>query len=72
MVESIATQIIKAFGGLRPTARALGHKNVSTVQGWAERGSIPSWRHHEIRIAAERKEIALPAAFSRSTVDESA
>ncbi|WP_430739019.1 carph-isopro domain-containing protein [Sphingomonas paeninsulae] len=33
--------LIASRGGIRPLARALGHKNPSTVQGWWERNSIP-------------------------------
>jgi hypothetical protein len=34
--------IIERFGGLTDMARALGHKNPTTVQGWRDRGNIPS------------------------------
>lgn len=35
-------RIIDRFGGLSATARALGHQNPTTVQGWKERGVIPA------------------------------
>lgn len=33
---------IERLGGLRALAKALGHRNCTTVQGWKERGVIPS------------------------------
>jgi hypothetical protein len=36
-----ADRIIDRFGGLHATAKALGHRHVTTVQGWKERGYIP-------------------------------
>ena len=35
-------RIIAQFGGLAPLARALGHNNAGTVQGWQRRGVVPS------------------------------
>jgi hypothetical protein len=35
-------RIVDKFGGLTAMAKALGHKNPTTVQGWRLRGSIPS------------------------------
>ncbi|MBO9624139.1 MAG: hypothetical protein J7500_15635 [Sphingomonas sp.] len=34
-------ELIRERGGIRPLARALGHKNHTTVQGWWERNNIP-------------------------------
>jgi hypothetical protein len=34
-------QIIGDLGGMRTVARALGHSNHTTVQGWMERDSVP-------------------------------
>ncbi|WP_443029606.1 carph-isopro domain-containing protein [Sphingomonas sp. TX0522] len=34
-------ELIRQHGGIRPLARALGHKNHTTVQGWLERNNIP-------------------------------
>ncbi|WP_420893841.1 carph-isopro domain-containing protein [Sphingomonas sanguinis] len=34
--------IISACGGIRPLARALGHRSHTTVQGWWCRDRIPS------------------------------
>ncbi|GHH09257.1 hypothetical protein GCM10008023_05690 [Sphingomonas glacialis] len=36
--------IIAERGGIRPLARALGHRNHTTVQGWWERKRIPDTR----------------------------
>jgi hypothetical protein len=38
---SQAEHVIAKFGGIRPMARILKHRNPTTVQGWAERGYIP-------------------------------
>lgn len=35
------TSIIDRLGGLTELAKALGHKNPTTVQGWKARGVIP-------------------------------
>ncbi len=34
-------EIIAERGGIRPVARKLGHRNHTTVQGWADRCRIP-------------------------------
>lgn len=52
--------LINAFGGLSKMARALGHKHVTTVQGWRDSGRIPHWRYHEILSAAEREGVDIP------------
>lgn len=41
-------QIIEKFGGITGLARALGHKNPTTVQGWKERDVIPAQRIPEV------------------------
>lgn len=53
-------QIITQFGGLSAMAKALGHKNPTTVQGWKNANKIPDWRFHEIEKAAEEQKISLP------------
>jgi len=63
-IPSISQQVVDAFGGLSATARALGHRHVSTVHGWLKAGRIPGWRYHEIRQAAERDGVELPAALT--------
>lgn len=60
---SYVTNIIDAFGGLRPMARAL-NKPVSTVQSWKVRGSIPDQIKLEIMDEARKRDIPLtPAHF---------
>jgi hypothetical protein len=54
-----AELIISKFGGIAAMARILGHKNSSTVQGWRERGTIPSRRHQEVWVAAKANGIPL-------------
>ncbi len=53
-----AKEIIRLFGGIRPMQTALGHKNASTVQYWADKG-IPHWRYGEILEAARKHRIKL-------------
>ncbi len=43
-----AERIIEKFGGLTALAKALGHRNPTTVQGWKDRGFIPSSRQQEV------------------------
>lgn len=64
MDKALTISVIDAFGGLSATARALGHENVTTVQGWRERGSIPKWRWTEVYSAAAKEGVELPAAFA--------
>jgi len=45
--------IIQKFGGMSAMAKALGHKNPTTVQGWKNANRIPPWRFHEINEAAK-------------------
>lgn len=58
--------LIDAFGGLSEMARALGHKHVTTVQGWKESNRIPHWRHREILEAADRHGVNIPASVQAS------
>lgn len=68
IMSMLAEPIIDAFGGLSKTAKALGHKNVTTVQGWLTSGSIPHWRRHEILEAAKRLKLDLPEnAFRKAS-----
>lgn len=46
-------QIITKLGGLSVVAKALGHRNVTTVQGWVDRGVIPARRQREVLELAE-------------------
>lgn len=52
--------IIAERGGIRPLARALGHRNHTTVQGWWERNSIPA--HHLDQVLAVEVASANPQA----------
>jgi len=40
------------LGGVAATARLLGHRNNSTVQGWLKRGFIPGRRQGEVLMKA--------------------
>lgn len=62
--------IIERFGGVRPMAKMLMHKNPSTVQSWKNSGRIPYWRRAEIESAAKRQEIKLPVWFSSAKPQE--
>lgn len=56
--------IINAFGSVSKLAKALGHKNVTTVDGWKRNGRIPGWRKAEIIAAANREGVDLPDGFT--------
>lgn len=51
---SQSERIIGVFGGLTKLANALGHKNVTTVQGWKARGFVPA-RQQPLVLEAARK-----------------
>lgn len=59
---SQAKRIIDKFGGIYPLARALGHKNPTTVQGWLVRGFVPPRQHEPVWEAAKREGIDLSLA----------
>ncbi len=70
---SQADHVINKFGGINATARACGHKNASTVQGWKERGRIPQDRWPEVLEAARRTEVPITLDdFVRHLLDPSA
>lgn len=46
--------VIEACGGLRALSRELGHANPTTVQGWKERGVVPT-RQIPLVVAVARK-----------------
>lgn len=49
---SVAGIVIKRFGGLTAFARALGHRNPTTIQRWGETGKIPSKHWPAVENAA--------------------
>lgn len=64
-MDTQAKRIIDRFGGVYPLARALGHRNPTTVQGWLSRGFIPPRQHDPIWQAAQRDGVELaPADFA--------
>lgn len=51
-----AEKIINRLGGLTKLSRALGHRNVTTVQGWKIRGVIPARQQAAVvAIALDQK-----------------
>ena len=54
-----ANHIIELFGGTRSMARILGHRNPTTVQGWKERGTIPTRHHSEILVKGKQNGIEI-------------
>jgi len=61
-MDTQAKRIIQKFGGVYPMARALGHKNPTTVQGWLNRGFIPPRQHNGVWEAAQRGGVDLNLA----------
>lgn len=61
--KSLTEQVIDIFGGVSALAKALGHNNVTTVDGWKRKQKIPHWRDHEIIEAAKRNDKTLPDEF---------
>lgn len=53
--------LIAERGGIRPLARALGHRNHTTVQGWWDRSHIPASRMEEVEQV-----VPLPSPRARS------
>lgn len=47
------------LGGINATARLLGHKSASTVQGWVDRGFIPGRRQASLLNKAREAGLAL-------------
>jgi hypothetical protein len=57
-------RIVDLFGGLTALAKALGHENPSTVQGWKARGVVPVRQIPVVIEKAAQHGIALtPADF---------
>lgn len=61
-----ADHVIGILGGVNATARLLGHRNASTVQGWVERGFIPGKQQKPVLDAA--REAGLPLTEKDFTV----
>ena len=55
---SYVDRVVKAFGGVRPMAKAMG-LSPSTVQGWKLRGSIPDEHKVAAWHAARSRSVAL-------------
>lgn len=68
-------RVIREFGGVTELARALGHRNSTTVHGWKVRSRIPE-KHHAgiLRAARDRGLDISKAEFERflATPDETA
>lgn len=47
------------FGGQRALARALGHRNPTTVCGWVKRAAVPTRQIPRVIAAAQRERIRL-------------
>lgn len=54
-------RLIHAFGGVRAFQRKLGEKHASLIQGWQETDNVPHYREAQIRAAAKKHAIVLPA-----------
>lgn len=60
--------LICAFGGTRPMADKMGHKNVTTIDSWIRAAKIPSWRYDQITALARKERVKLPKWFSNGDV----
>jgi hypothetical protein len=61
MAENPAQNVVRRLGGIRKAARIV-EAPVSTVQGWHDRGVIPSQRIPEVIEKAKRAGIRLKLA----------
>lgn len=57
--------LVSKFGGIKAMAEALGHKHVTTVRWWVEKGRIPWYQQGNIATAAAKKAIPLPKWFEQ-------
>lgn len=55
--------LVSRFGGIRAMADKLGHKHVTTVRWWVEKGYVPRFQEGNIILAAHREGIPLPKWF---------
>jgi hypothetical protein len=53
--------VIIELGGISAVARGLGHKHVTTVQGWWEREIIPAQRMRDVLLLARAQGKNIPA-----------
>lgn len=58
-VMTLIDRIIEHFGGLTALARALGHRNPTTVQGWRDRGRVPLEHIHQVVAVANERGMSL-------------
>lgn len=58
----LGQRVIAAFGGLVKMSQATGWP-VATIHSWKNKNTIPPWRLHEIRNAAQAHHVSLPADF---------
>lgn len=67
-------EVLSDLGGITAVARGLGHRNVSTVQGWWDRETIPARRQLEVLELARalKKPVAaedlIPGASARRSL----
>jgi hypothetical protein len=52
-------RVIGLFGGITGLARALGHRHPTTVQGWRDRGRVPSEQIPEVIDAGRKAGVSL-------------
>jgi len=64
--QTPAQQIVDAFGGIRPTARAIGIGNHNNVQNWLVSGRIREHYRADIVAAAKRKKVKLSRALLKA------
>ena len=56
---SQAEHVVTKLGGVNATARLLGHRHATTVQGWVKSGFIPGRHHKDILEKARASQIEL-------------
>jgi antitoxin MazE len=65
----LGKRVIDAFGGPVKMSRATGWP-ISTIDSWKGKDSIPRWRLHDIRNAAQANHVTLPDDFPAVATDE--
>lgn len=56
--------LVSKFGGIRKMSEVLGHKHVTTVRWWVEKGYVPRYQEANIMLAAQRTGLPLPKWFN--------